>query len=348
MSQPTVSAVVIGNTIDRHLHTRHESFSTVTSSVAAEIVLQNTLNLTQNDYNIDGSQAVHVGDVINNFFSPSLNSLPRGSVSTSDDLLEKKRLRRFYQWRAFWISSLLSCLLLSLVALFLIFFFMQPNASKEAAAAVKLIERDDWLRGETKNLSLPIQRIIVDHTADDKTSCENPKECRARVKKILFENRHLNDIPYNFLIGGDGSVIEGRGFQYEGEHTSNSNGSSFDDIGICIAFIGTFSNESLSEAQTESFRKFVLYFISEGLISANYRIFLRDQLAKPKESANALLEFLRNLPQFHSSERPLKICCELKIIAKFQCQKYFAEMSGALSHDRAPPCILFRLCSGLC
>lgn len=36
-----------------------------------------------------------------------------------------------------------------------------------------------------------------------------------------LDYNHLKDIPWNFLIGNDGNVYEGRGFNFEGEHTQN-------------------------------------------------------------------------------------------------------------------------------
>lgn len=48
--------------------------------------------------------------------------------------------------------------------------------------------------------------------------------------------KDFGDIGYNFLIGGDGNVYEGLGWNRQGEHTKGYNKRS-----ICIAFIGTFT-----------------------------------------------------------------------------------------------------------
>ena len=38
-----------------------------------------------------------------------------------------------------------------------------------------------------------------------------------------MELRHFDDIGYNFLIGGDGIVYEGRGWNKQGAHTKGNN-----------------------------------------------------------------------------------------------------------------------------
>jgi hypothetical protein len=48
---------------------------------------------------------------------------------------------------------------------------------------------------------------------------------------------HWEDIGYNFLIGGDGRIYQGRGFNVVGTHAPRYNQKS---IGIC--FIGDWSS----------------------------------------------------------------------------------------------------------
>lgn len=54
-----------------------------------------------------------------------------------------------------------------------------------------------------------------------------------------MDTKHWNDIGYNFLIGEDGNVYEGRGWDVKGAHSRPYNGKS---IGICV--IGDFESES--------------------------------------------------------------------------------------------------------
>lgn len=75
-------------------------------------------------------------------------------------------------------------------------------------------------------------------------------------------------------------MYEGRGEKLQGEHTSTLNGSSYNDIGICVAFIGTFEETQPSVTQLETFHNFIVTFVSRGIIDSDYKIFSQDQLKK--------------------------------------------------------------------
>lgn len=323
------------------LEKRRDSMSTLNSSLAAELVKQNA---TQNNLNLDGSQTIHVGDVINNFYTPPSSEVMKrdsydGSWNDSQDtlVLKDNKFMRFIKLRKYWIAGLFLVLLGFSIGLSLYFIYRKPlvifpdppdttettateTTSTELPSTestptestdptdpiteslINFIDRDNWLRGDARNLTLPISRIIVAHTADERTSCFTEEECKQRVKMIRWKNNALNDIPYNFLIGGDGSVFEGRGLKFEGEHTENVDGSNFNDIGICVAFIGTFNETKPLDKQIEGFHNFTVQYINDGLITEDYKIFFQDNLAKPKVPANALLEVVENFAEYYSSK----------------------------------------------
>ncbi|KAM8710467.1 hypothetical protein ACLKA7_017136 [Drosophila subpalustris] len=106
--------------------------------------------------------------------------------------------------------------------------------------SLKVISVADWNgrqpKGNLTKLALPVHRVIISHTAAE--GCESPDICAARVRVV--QNFHMDGwnwdhIGYNFLIGGDGLVYEGRGWDAQGAHTLGYNA---DSIGI--SFIGTF------------------------------------------------------------------------------------------------------------
>lgn len=113
----------------------------------------------------------------------------------------------------------------------------------------------------------------------------------------------LHDIPYNFLIGGDGFIYEGRGFTFEGEIISNRSISSFSDLGIIVAFIGTFSNVGLSELQSEAFFTFINESMKDGNIISNHILLLQDQLARGDIPADRLLDLVKSSSKFRSRKK---------------------------------------------
>jgi len=163
------------------------------------------------------------------------------------------------------------------------------------------VSRDEWC-GDPPKEGIPYLRgndIIVMHTADG-DECFTSSDCRARVRQIQKAHAELKDIPYNFLIGSDGKAYEGRGFRFEGEHTSNPNGSNYNDLGIGIAFIGTFESKQPSSKQMKIFDTFIKTGMYQANIQDWYTIFLQDQLVKVEIPANGLLEALQHYWKLHT------------------------------------------------
>jgi N-acetylmuramoyl-L-alanine amidase len=76
-----------------------------------------------------------------------------------------------------------------------------------------------------------------------------------------------DDIGYNFLVGGDGLVYEGRGWTKLGAHAYGSNSVS---IGIC--FIGTFTNTLPTVAARNTAQALIRCAVNQGHIQSNYRL----------------------------------------------------------------------------
>lgn len=159
------------------------------------------------------------------------------------------------------------------------------------------VPRSEWTSeplNENINLLIefPIQKIIVGHT-DDTESCLTKADCIAKVQEIHARNSQLLDIPWNFLIGGDGKVYEGRGNLYEGEHTMNAFGSNYNDIGIGIGFIGNFTTELPPYQMRNVFYEFIEQSTLYMNFSVDYKVFLQDQLIYKNTEASGLKSFLK-------------------------------------------------------
>lgn len=87
--------------------------------------------------------------------------------------------------------------------------------------------------------------MIIHHTATPAGACRrNQNACAATVRAIQRnhqQQRHWNDIGYNFLIGGSderAEIYEGRGFDVVGAHAVGYNSRS-----VGIALIGDWTGE---------------------------------------------------------------------------------------------------------
>lgn len=162
----------------------------------------------------------------------------------------------------------------------------------------------------TVELKLPIYRIIIAHTASE--SCNSELECIKFVQELQRNSTHLDDIPFNFLIGNDSKIYEGRGFKYQGQHTSNNNATEYNSIGICVAFIGNYEHETISESQIKVFQDFIEFFKDSGVISENHTIFMQDQLIETDVIADGLLKRVQNWIGYRQCKSNKKLSTRLQ------------------------------------
>ncbi|XP_058061165.1 peptidoglycan-recognition protein LC-like isoform X7 [Anopheles bellator] len=123
---------------------------------------------------------------------------------------------------------------------------------------LRLVTRTEWLaqppREVLTDLKLPVNNVIIAHTATE--GCTTQNTCIDMVRNIQKLHMNIfNDIGYNFLIGGDGVVYEGRGWNKKGKHTKGYN-----TISEGVAFIGDYENvDQPTIAQMEQLSSLLLH-----------------------------------------------------------------------------------------
>nr|XP_029722033.1 peptidoglycan-recognition protein LC-like isoform X5 [Aedes albopictus] len=117
------------------------------------------------------------------------------------------------------------------------------------AKPLRIVTRNEWLAQPPKEnltrLKLPVNRVIIAHTATE--NCQTQSSCVYRMRLIQDQHMDINDfgdIGYNFVIGGDGNVYEGRGWLYVGAFLRGQNSKSEG-----IAFIGDYNHIQPTEQQ---------------------------------------------------------------------------------------------------
>ena len=111
-----------------------------------------------------------------------------------------------------------------------------------AVFGVNIITKSQWGGRAAKSktsLANGQAYAVIHHTAG--AYCSTQSACITQMKNI--QNYHMDslgwaDIGYNFLIGGDGQVYEGRGWNTVGAHATNWNSKS-----IGISFMGNYNSE---------------------------------------------------------------------------------------------------------
>ena len=146
-------------------------------------------------------------------------------------------------------------------------------------------------------LILPIPYVVIQHTVT--SECSDRAQCVAGVENIYsFHVNDLgwNDIGYSFLIGGDGSVYEGCGWNREGAHTYGYNKKS-----IGIAFIGNYQAKPARDKMLEAAHKLILCGKSQGILRGNVRVIGARQVGSTASPGLRLYEQIQSWPEWVSS-----------------------------------------------
>ena len=89
---------------------------------------------------------------------------------------------------------------------------------------------------------------------------------RAAVRYFIF----------SFLIGGDGLIYEGRGWNVQGAHTGG-----FNTVGYGVCFLGDFTSHNPSQSAMAAYTSLVNCALEMGKIAGDYQMFGHRQ-TKPE------------------------------------------------------------------
>ncbi|KAI8781626.1 peptidoglycan-recognition protein SC2 [Biomphalaria glabrata] len=139
-------------------------------------------------------------------------------------------------------------------------------------ACPNIISRAEWGARAPKSISYlshqPVQYAFIHHSAMN--DCFDKTSCIAEVK--AYQNLHMDvrgwdDVGYSFIIGGDGSVFEGRGWDKVGAHTLGYN-----EVGLGFCLSGNFMDHLPTTIQMNTTRAMIECGVSLGKISTSYTL----------------------------------------------------------------------------
>jgi N-acetylmuramoyl-L-alanine amidase len=123
-----------------------------------------------------------------------------------------------------------------------VFFITGMSGGGGSGVAFHLVNRTSWgARVPTATTPYPhppANYVVIIHT--ESIPCDSESVCSSVVRDIQHEHmdrRNFSDIGYNFLVGGDGQIYEGRGWDSQGAFAKG-----FNDKSLGVAFIGTGLN----------------------------------------------------------------------------------------------------------
>ncbi|XP_073453972.1 peptidoglycan-recognition protein SC2-like [Aquarana catesbeiana] len=145
-------------------------------------------------------------------------------------------------------------------------------------------------------MATPVTYVIVHHTAG--ASCSTQSTCITQVKNV--QNYHMNtngwcDIGYSFLVGGDGSIFEGRGWTSVGAHAPNYNSNS-----IGINLIGTFTSSNPTTAAQNAAKNLISCGVTKGYIKSAYILKGHRNVTATECPGNTFYNTLKTWPRFQA------------------------------------------------
>lgn len=139
----------------------------------------------------------------------------------------------------------------------------------------QIISRCQWgakpYNGAPMPLSLPLQYLFIHHTYEPSSPCLSFPDCSRGMRSMQRfhqEERGWSDIGYSFVVGSDGYVYEGAGWNIVGKHTRNQN-----SVGYGVSIIGNYTAVLPSRYSMDLVRRrLVQCALDGGRLVANFTI----------------------------------------------------------------------------
>ncbi|XP_022290086.2 peptidoglycan recognition protein 1-like [Crassostrea virginica] len=162
---------------------------------------------------------------------------------------------------------------------------------------VNIYTRHSWCAREPKGFQLfqkPARLFFIHHTAGH--SCHNFDTCVNTLKGIQnfhMDNRGWDDIGYSFLIGQDGQIYEGRGWDHVGAHTKG-----FNTWGYAVSFMGNYMAQPPNNASLNAARTLIEYGKRMGYISSTYHLYGHRDMSNTSSPGDALYPIIQFWPHY--------------------------------------------------
>ncbi|XP_059476113.1 peptidoglycan-recognition protein LC-like [Neocloeon triangulifer] len=173
----------------------------------------------------------------------------------------------------------------------------ESNVINGTEGSAPYYSRIDWLAQPvdvSDPLHHPVEFVIISHSATN--PCYNHTQCVLQVRKIQMfhiESFGWADIGYNFVVGGEGGIYEGRGWDKIGAHAKGYNNRS-----IGVNFIGTYVTVLPSERQMMAAKILIEEGVRLGKVSPEYKLIAHRQVSKTESPGIRFFLELQSWPHW--------------------------------------------------
>ncbi|XP_040832069.1 peptidoglycan recognition protein 1-like [Ochotona curzoniae] len=187
--------------------------------------------------------------------------------------------------------ALLACALLTLLDL------GEAGNRQPTAVCGPIVPRREWKARASecaKRLSHPVRYVVVSHTAG--SHCNTPELCEKQVQNVQHFHKQKGwcDVGYNFLIGEDGLVYEGRGWNIKGDHT----GPTWNTRAIGISFMGNFMDRAPHPRALRAAQSLLACGQALGILSSNYEVKGHRDVQQTLSPGDRLYDIIQTWPHY--------------------------------------------------
>ncbi|XP_065341679.1 peptidoglycan-recognition protein SC2-like [Cloeon dipterum] len=140
------------------------------------------------------------------------------------------------------------------------------------AGCPSIVSREEWGARSSRQIARrnPLSPFLMVHHGGIRSYCTTKEACSRIIRSyqdLHMDDRGWDDIGYSFLIGEDGNIYEGRGWDRIGAHAIKYNTNS---IGVC--FVGDFTDRLPEDVALQAFYKLVSCSIKMNFLPNNYTL----------------------------------------------------------------------------
>jgi hypothetical protein len=124
-----------------------------------------------------------------------------------------------------------------------------PPSLSAALTAIGVVSREDWGADDTECTTTEDDwyRFAIHHTAGNQTSGGTVQGAVQALQAYSFNTGTYCDIPYQFLVGYDGSLWEGRPLTFYSGATGGGN----NDGNIAVSYLGCYDSDGCGDGGDE-------------------------------------------------------------------------------------------------
>ncbi|KAK3609447.1 hypothetical protein CHS0354_020383 [Potamilus streckersoni] len=161
-----------------------------------------------------------------------------------------------------------------------------------------IVTRSEWgARAPTHPLiHLPAtpKYFFIHHGASP--PCHTKEDCIAKVRSTQayhMDGRQYSDVGYSFLVGEDGNIYEGRGWDYIGGHTLHYN-----SVGLAVCFLGNFMDHVPNDAALNAVKQLIACGVANHKISNSYILHGHRDVGQTACPGTKLYDLIQSWPHY--------------------------------------------------